>query len=39
MYPKLWEASGLPQGALMDVLIGHALARHKRSRELSSQRD
>ena len=35
MYPKLWEASGLPQSALMDVLIGHALARHKRSAAVS----
>jgi D-alanine-D-alanine ligase len=30
MYPKLWEAGGLPQTALMDVLVGHALARHER---------
>ena len=29
MYPKLWEASGLSQPDLMDVLIGQALARHK----------
>jgi D-alanine-D-alanine ligase len=28
MYPKLWEASGLSQTDLMDVLIGNALARH-----------
>ena len=34
MYPKLWEASGLPQSELMNVLIGHALARHKASRSL-----
>lgn len=27
MYPKLWEAAGLSQRELMDVLIGHALAR------------
>ena len=39
MYPKLWEASGLPQSALMDVLIGHALARHQRSRTLASRRE
>ncbi len=39
MYPRLWEASGLPQSALMDVLIGHALARHKRSRSLAFERD
>jgi D-alanine-D-alanine ligase len=30
MYPKLWEAAGLSQEALMDVLIAHALARHAR---------
>ena len=39
MYPKLWEASGLPQSRLMDVLIGHALARHQGSRNLASRRD
>jgi D-alanine-D-alanine ligase len=31
MYPKLWEASGLPQPELMNALIAHALARHERS--------
>jgi D-alanine-D-alanine ligase len=30
MYPKLWEAGGLPQSELMDTLIGHAFARHER---------
>ena len=39
MYPKLWEASGLPQSALMDVLIGHALARHQASSNLAFRRD
>jgi D-alanine-D-alanine ligase len=38
MYPRLWEASGLPQSELMDVLIGHALARHKGSRNLAVRR-
>jgi D-alanine-D-alanine ligase len=38
MYPRLWEASGLPQSKLMDVLIGHALARHKGSRNLAVRR-
>lgn len=38
MYPKLWEASGLSQSALMDVLIGHALARHKRGAAVSVHR-
>ena len=39
MYPRLWEASGLPQSELMDVLIGHALERHKRSRTLVFERE
>jgi D-alanine-D-alanine ligase len=39
MYPKLWEASGLTQPELMNVLIGHALARHQGSRSLSVQRE
>jgi D-alanine-D-alanine ligase len=30
MYPKLWEASGLKPSDLMDVLVEHALARHRR---------
>lgn len=35
MYPKLWEAGGLPQGALMDILIGHAVTRHARRNALA----
>ncbi|CCD93911.1 D-alanine--D-alanine ligase A (D-alanylalanine synthetase A) (D-Ala-D-Ala ligase A) [Bradyrhizobium sp. ORS 375] len=38
MYPKMWEATGLPQPALMDELIAHALARHARLQGLASQR-
>lgn len=38
MYPKLWEASGLPQSELIEVLIQQALARHKRSMAFSTQR-
>ncbi|MGJ5177185.1 D-alanine--D-alanine ligase family protein [Bradyrhizobium oligotrophicum] len=38
MYPKMWEATGLPQPALMDRLIAHALARHAKIRQLASQR-
>jgi D-alanine-D-alanine ligase len=38
MYPQMWEATGLPQPALMDALIAHALARHERLRKLSFQR-
>ena len=32
MYPKLWQASGLSYGALLDELIGLALERHARRR-------
>jgi len=39
MYPRLWQASGLPQSELMDVLIGHALERHRRSRRLAFERE
>jgi D-alanine-D-alanine ligase len=38
MYPKMWEATGLPQSELMNTLIAHALARHDRLRKLSFQR-
>ena len=30
LYPKMWEADGLSQRELMEVLIAHALARHER---------
>lgn len=39
MYPKLWEASGLPQTELMKTLISHALARHQRATTFSTQRE
>ncbi|MBV8838010.1 MAG: D-alanine--D-alanine ligase A, partial [Alphaproteobacteria bacterium] len=39
MYPKLWEASGLSQSELMNVLVDHALARHQASRALASDRN
>ncbi|WP_445503943.1 D-alanine--D-alanine ligase family protein [Microvirga sp. G4-2] len=35
MYPKLWEAGGLSQQELMEVLLGHAFARHERRNELA----
>lgn len=38
MYPKLWEASGLPQPELMDKLIAHARARHAARAALTHQR-
>lgn len=34
MYPKMWEASGLPYSALLDELITLALQRQKRRRTL-----
>lgn len=38
MYPKLWEASGLPYGALLARLIELALQRHARKRTLNRGR-
>jgi len=38
MYPMLWEAEGLPLRALIDLLIGLALARHERRRGLRTHR-
>ncbi|PVE24408.1 D-alanine--D-alanine ligase A [Microvirga sp. KLBC 81] len=35
MYPKLWEAGGLSQRELMEVLLGHAFARHERRNGLA----
>jgi D-alanine-D-alanine ligase len=34
MYPKLWEASGLPYPALIDRLIELALERHGEKQKL-----
>jgi D-alanine-D-alanine ligase len=36
MYPRLWEASGLPYAALLDRLIELALARHREKLELET---
>ncbi len=36
MYPKLWEASGLPYGALVERLIGLALERHAQENRLKT---
>lgn len=38
MYPKLWEATGLPYGKLIDRLISLALARHARRARLVTDR-
>jgi D-alanine-D-alanine ligase len=37
MYPKLWEASGLPYSELLDRLIGLALERHGEKRRLRTK--
>lgn len=39
MYPKLWEASGLPYSALLDELIELALARHAQKQTLTTNFD
>lgn len=39
MYPKLWEASGLPYGQLIDKLIQLALERHKKEKGLKTNYD
>jgi D-alanine-D-alanine ligase len=38
MYPKLWEASGLPYGELIDKLIGLALEKFEREKGLKTDR-
>lgn len=38
MYPKLWEASGLSYGALIDELVRLALERHERRSRFSTKR-
>ena len=38
MYPKLWEATGVPYAELIDRLVGLALARHERRSHFSTKR-
>ncbi|MEY2446793.1 MAG: D-alanine-D-alanine ligase [Acidimicrobiaceae bacterium] len=38
MYPKLWEASGLPYPALIDELVRLALERHERRSRFETKR-
>jgi D-alanine-D-alanine ligase len=38
MYPKLWEASGLPYAALIDELVRLALERHDRRARFETKR-
>jgi D-alanine-D-alanine ligase len=37
-YPKLWEASGLSYGRLIDELVALALERHERRSQLATER-
>jgi D-alanine-D-alanine ligase len=37
-YPKLWEASGLPYGRLLDELVALALERHERRSSFETSR-
>lgn len=37
MYPKLWSATGLPYGKLLDKLIALALERHKKKLEIKTE--
>lgn len=39
MYPKLWEASGVPYRDLLSKLIDLAIARHQRKRRLVRERE
>ncbi len=34
MYPRMWEASGLPYPVLLNRLVDHAIARHEQRRRL-----
>lgn len=36
MYPRLWEASGLPYPALLDRLIDLAMERHQERNQLET---
>ena len=36
MYPKLWEASGIPQSKLLDILINLAIERFKKEKKLKT---
>ncbi len=38
MYPKLWEASGLPYADLIDELVRLAVERHDRRSRFSTKR-
>jgi len=37
MYPKMWEASGLPLSKLLDELVRLAIERHEKRKRLSHE--
>jgi D-alanine-D-alanine ligase len=37
MYPKLWEASGIPYAELLDRLIALAIERHEEKKKLRTR--
>jgi D-alanine-D-alanine ligase len=37
MYPKLWNATGVPYSQLIDELIGLAIERHARRKRTTSR--
>jgi D-alanine-D-alanine ligase len=39
MYPRLWEASGIPYAELIDRLIQLAMERHEREQRLKTSYD
>ena len=36
MYPKLWEATGVPYGKLIERLISLAIERHQREQQFET---
>lgn len=38
MFPRVWDASGMPFSAVVQRLLDHALARHERKRALEASR-
>ena len=37
MYPKMWEAAGVTEKELITMLIIHAIQRHERNADLSTE--
>jgi D-alanine-D-alanine ligase len=36
MYPKLWEATGVPYGQLIERLLDLAIERHQREQQIET---